>query len=56
MCIRDRLYTQRESVRGVSLDEEAANLIVYQRIYEGAARVTSIIDSILDTLINRMGA
>jgi len=52
----EQLYTQRESVRGVNLDEEATNMITYQRIYEGAARVTAVVDSMLDTLINRMAA
>jgi flagellar hook-associated protein 1 FlgK len=45
----------RESVSGVNLDEEMANMLSYQRAYEGAARVMSTIDSVLDTLINRMG-
>jgi flagellar hook-associated protein 1 FlgK len=45
----------RDSVAGVNLDEEMANMLGYQRAYEGAARVLSTIDSVLDTLINRMG-
>jgi flagellar hook-associated protein 1 FlgK len=45
----------RDSVAGVNLDEEMANMLAYQRAYEGAARVMSAIDSVLDTLINRMG-
>jgi flagellar hook-associated protein 1 FlgK len=52
----DQLSTQRESIRGVSLDEEATKMIVYQRIFEGAARVTQVVDSMLDTLINRTAA
>jgi flagellar hook-associated protein 1 FlgK len=42
-------------VAGVNLDEEMTNMLAYQRAYEGAARVMSTIDSMLDTLINRMG-
>ncbi|MCW2611859.1 MAG: flagellar hook-associated protein 1 [Actinomycetota bacterium] len=45
----------RDSVAGVNLDEEMTNMLAYQRAYEGAARVMSTIDSMLDTLINRMG-
>jgi flagellar hook-associated protein 1 FlgK len=45
----------RDSVAGVNLDEEMANMLAYQRAYEGAARVLSTLDSVLDTLINRMG-
>ena len=52
----DQLSVQRESIRGVNLDEEATAMITYQRIYEGAARVTQVVDSLLDTLINRTGA
>ena len=55
-ALLNQLYVQRESVRGVNLDEEATMMITYQRIYEGAARVTQVIDSMLDTLINRTGA
>ena len=52
----NQLNTQRESVKGVNMDEEATNMIIYQRIYEGAARVSQVVDSMLDTLINRTGA
>jgi flagellar hook-associated protein 1 FlgK len=45
----------RDSVAGVNLDEEMSNMLAYQRAYEGAARVLSALDSVLDTLINRMG-
>jgi len=48
----DQLDVQRESIRGVNLDEEATNLITYQSIYEGAARVVQVMDSMLDTLIH----
>jgi flagellar hook-associated protein 1 FlgK len=51
----DFIERQRQSVSGVSLDEEAANLIRYQRAYEAAARVVTTIDEMLDTLINRTG-
>jgi flagellar hook-associated protein 1 FlgK len=52
----NHLQQQRESVSGVSLDEEAANLIQYQRSYQAAARVITVMDSMLDTLINHTGA
>jgi len=51
-----QLNVRRESVRGVNMDEEAAAMIVFQRIYEGAARVIQVIDTMLDTVINRLGA
>lgn len=43
------------SQSGVDLDEETANLVVYQHAYQGAARVLSAIDEMLDTLINHTG-
>ena len=43
---------QRESVDGVSLDQEMTNLITYQQAYQAAARVMTTMDSTLDTLIN----
>jgi flagellar hook-associated protein 1 FlgK len=50
--ILNQLQDQRGSISGVSLDEEAANLILYQRAYEAAARVISTVNDILDTTIN----
>jgi len=43
---------QRESISGVSLDEEAANLINFQRAYEAAAEYISVIDELIGTLID----
>ena len=40
---------------GVSLDEENVSLLSYQHAYQGAARVMTAIDEMLDTLINGMG-
>ena len=39
----------------VDLDEENMNLLAYQNAYQGAARVMTAIDEMLDTLINRTG-
>lgn len=47
---------RRQSVSGVSLDEEMANLIKYQHSYNAAARLVSMTDQMLDTIINRMAA
>jgi flagellar hook-associated protein 1 FlgK len=46
---------QRQSVSGVSLDEEMTNLIQYQQAYQASARVMNAINSTLDTLINTVG-
>ena len=50
------LDAARQSDSGVNLDEEMANLIQYQRAYEAASKVINAIDSMLDTLINRIGS
>ena len=43
----------RDSAAGVDLDEEQTNLVTYQHAYEATARYLSVIDSVLDTLINK---
>jgi flagellar hook-associated protein 1 len=50
-----QLERQRQEVGGVSLDEEATHLIQYQHAYQAAARVITVMDSMLDTLINHTG-
>lgn len=47
------LQTQwlREQAQAVSLDEEAVNLVRFQRAYEAAARVIRAIDELLETVI-----
>ncbi len=43
---------QRDSISGVSLDEETADLIKYQRAFEASSRVIKIIDEMLQTVVN----
>jgi len=47
--------TQQQSSAGVDLDEENVNLLSYQHAYQGAARVLTAVDEMLDTIINRTG-
>ena len=46
------LNNRRESLSGVSLDEEAANLIRFQRSYQAGAKMIQITDELLQTLLN----
>jgi flagellar hook-associated protein 1 FlgK len=46
------LQDRREQVSGVSLDEEAANMIRYQRAYQAAAKMITVIDQMIETLLN----
>jgi flagellar hook-associated protein 1 FlgK len=53
--LAEHLEKRRQSVAGVSLDEEAIQLIRYQRAYQAAARGISAVDEMLETIISRMG-
>lgn len=50
-----QIDNQRQSVSGVSVDEEMANMIKYQQAYNANARMITVIDSLLDRVINGMG-
>jgi len=45
----------RDQVSGVSLDEEAASMMKFQRAYEANARFFTAVDSMLQTLMNTVG-
>ena len=47
--------TLQLSNASVDIDEEMTNMIMYQKAYQGAARVLTAMDEMLDTLINRTG-
>jgi flagellar hook-associated protein 1 FlgK len=49
--ITNLLNNQRESVSGVSIDEEMIRLINYQMGYNAAGRLVSVVDEMLDTLM-----
>lgn len=51
----DALKSRRESVSGVSLDEEMTNLIRFQQGYQAAARALNTMDDALSLLITRTG-
>jgi flagellar hook-associated protein 1 FlgK len=44
-----------DSVSGVNLDEEAANLVRLQQAYQAAAQVVRVADSLFDTLLGAIG-
>lgn len=50
-----QLDSKRQSISGVSLDEEMTNMVKYQQSYNAAARVITAMDELLNTLINNVG-
>jgi flagellar hook-associated protein 1 FlgK len=51
-AILKSLQSQQSSTSGVSSDEEMTNVLVYQRSYEAAAKLVSIANDMLTTIIN----
>lgn len=45
------LRAAKEAVSGVSIEEEAINLVKLQRAYEAAAKVMSTVDQMMDTIL-----
>lgn len=46
------IKNRRESLIGVSLDEETASMSLFQKAYNATANVISLLNSLLDTVIN----
>lgn len=50
-AINTQIENRREQVGGVALDEEMVNLIKFQHAYQASARLVTIVDTMLQTLI-----
>lgn len=48
----DSTIARRESISGVNLDEEAANLVKYQQAYQAAAQVVALSNQLFETLLS----
>jgi flagellar hook-associated protein 1 len=53
--IVNQIENRRLSVSGVSLDEEMTNMIKFQHAYNASARNITVVDEMLDKIINGMG-
>ncbi|OAB42933.1 flagellar hook-associated protein FlgK [Paenibacillus glacialis] len=53
--LTEQVETRRQSVSGVSLDEEMSNMIKFQHAYGASARFMTTFDQLLDKLINSTG-
>ncbi len=49
------IENKRQSIMGVSLDEEATQMIKFQHTYNANARMLTTMDEMLDRIINRLG-
>lgn len=49
--VMNQLASQRDQVSGVSLDAEVTNLLIFERAYQAAARIISMADQLLQTVI-----
>ena len=50
--VNSMLQNQRDSVSGVSIEEEVANLITFQQAYTASSKIISTVDQMLQTVIN----
>ena len=54
-AIMDDLRNTRDSISGVNIDEELAEIMKFQHGYNAAAKFVTVWDSLIDTIINRLG-
>lgn len=50
-AVRSSLESQKESISGVNLDEEAISLLKYERAFQGATRYVTVVERLLDELV-----
>ena len=48
----DQVKLRYESISGVNLDEEAANLIKYQQSYQAASQIITVSNTVFNSLLN----
>lgn len=53
--ILKELHDMRDSISGVNIDEELADIIKFQHGYNASAKFIAVVNDMLDTVINRMG-
>ncbi|MDI6602210.1 MAG: flagellar hook-associated protein FlgK [Thermoanaerobacteraceae bacterium] len=53
--LTQQIDNNRQSISGVSLDEEMTNMVKFQHSYNAAARMITAIDEMIDTIVNKMG-
>jgi flagellar hook-associated protein 1 len=51
-AVSQMLQNQRDSVSGVSLEEEVTNLMLYQQAYSASSKIITTVDQMLQTVVN----
>lgn len=51
-AVSNLLLKQRDSVSGVSMEEEMTNLVTFQKAYQASARIISVIEQMIDEVLN----
>ena len=55
-AIESQLKNRKESISGVNLDEEAANMVKFQQLYGAASKVMQTANQMFMTLLSAMNA
>lgn len=55
LVLVDLINTEKQSISGVSMDEELSNMVRFQHAYNASARMITTMDEMLDVIINRLG-
>lgn len=55
MAVMNDLRAMRDSISGVNIDEELSDILKFQHGYNAAAKFVTVWDSLIDTVINRLG-
>ena len=51
-AVESMMLNQRNSVSGVSIDEEMTNLVMFQRAFQASAHLVSVVDQMLGTVVS----
>lgn len=54
-AILNHLTDRRQAISGVSMDEEIAELLSFEKAFQAGGRIINVVDEMLDQVINRMG-
>ena len=54
VTVGNNISEMRDSVTGVSETEETANMLMYNRAFQAASRMMTVMDDLLDVIINQM--